>query len=231
MLTRLGPFRLLSRIAKGGMGETFVGERTGATGVVQRVCVKTLLGQELPDPKWIEDFKNEARLVAPMRHPNIVALYDFDQTMGIWWMALELVKGLDVRALISARRASGERLPIEVVVYIAAELAKALSYAHRMRFADTDAIGLIHRDVSPSNILLSTDGAVKLTDFGIAKVQKNVWTQTGHIKGKELYMSPEQAIGDPIDPRSDLFSPGIVLFEPVGYSYTVGCLPLGATSR
>ncbi|XXY44248.1 hypothetical protein WME91_30005 [Sorangium sp. So ce269] len=99
MLTRLGPFRLLSRIAKGGMGETFVGERTGAAGVVQRVCVKTLLGQELPDPKWIEDFKNEARLVAPMRHPNIVALYDFDQTMGIWWMALELVEGLDVRAL------------------------------------------------------------------------------------------------------------------------------------
>lgn len=210
-----GPFRVLARIARGGMGETFVAERAGPAGVVHRECLKRILAQDSDRPEWVALFQHEARIAAGLRHQNIVALRDFGQERGIWWQSLELVEGADLRTVLTALRGSGgsDRLPIAAVLHIAAELAKALAYAHARRGSDGRALGLVHRDVTPSNILVSHRGEVRLGDFGIAKVTESERTRTDRLKGKEAYISPEHALGDPLDGRADLFALGVVLFE------------------
>jgi serine/threonine protein kinase len=213
VLTDVGRYRIVSRISKGAMGETFRAETTRPDGTVQLVCVKVLSGEDADDPKLIQEFEREARLVSHLRHPNLVALHELGKTaQGFCWMALELVEGMDLRALLTARRASGLRFSRDVVIYIGVEIAKALHHVHHVKL-DDGTVGIIHRDVSPSNILLGEDGVVKLADFGIAKVKQEQRTKTGKIRGKVLYMSPEQALGDPLDGRSDLFALGVVLFE------------------
>jgi serine/threonine protein kinase len=213
MLTKLGPYRLLSRIAKGGMAETFVAERSEAAGAFQRVCLKRLLGEDEHDAAWITMFQREAQMVSALLHPNVVRLQGFGEADGIWYMALELVVGLDLRELLVEQRASGHRLPIDIVVTIATQIAYGLAHAHESGLGD-DGSGVVHRDVSPSNILVSYYGEVKLTDFGIAKVQrKEAKTRSGHIKGKEAYMSPEQGMALHLDGRADLFALGVVMFE------------------
>ncbi len=210
---RFGPFRILSRLGRGGMGETFVAERVGPAGFAQRVCLKRILTTDGADASWTAMFQREARLVALLHHPNIVKLFDFGQERGKWWMSLELVEGVDLRQILTASRESSTRLPIEAVAFIAAELVKALAHAHARRLPDGTPAGIVHRDVSPANVLISFDGCVLLTDFGIAKWTHAERTRTGQMKGKAPYISPEHAMGDPVDGRADLFALGVVMFE------------------
>lgn len=208
----LGSFSLTHLIGRGSMGEAYVAERLGSALVRKRVCLKVLLAQDHDDPKWIERFQSEGRLLGELIHPNVVALHDFGESDGNWWMSLELVEGIDLRQLMAQLSAAGERLPAEVALWIATEVAEALAYAHAARVQGGAA--MVHRDVTPSNILLSHHGAVKLSDFGIAKVQRREEkTRTAAVKGKEQYQAPEQAVGDPVDARADLFSLGVVLFQ------------------
>ena len=213
---QFGPFRLLARLGRGGMAETFVAERAGPADFVQRVCLKRVLSEHSANPDFVRAFQNEARLAALLQHPNIVSVLDFGCEREAWWMSLELVEGLDLRRLIRGLASEGKRLPLEVTLYITAELAKALGYAHERRFTDGAAAGIVHRDVSPSNVLVSHDGAVKLADFGIAKATQAVdklKTESGFVKGKAPYMAPEQALGLDVDRRADLFALGVIVFE------------------
>jgi serine/threonine protein kinase len=208
----LGSFALTHLLGTGSMGVAYVAERLGTGLVRKRVCLKILLPQDHDDPKWVERFQSEGRLLGELIHPNVVALHDFGESDGKWWMSLELVEGIDLRQLMAQLSAAGQRLPPQVAVWIATEVAEALAYAHAARFSGGAA--MVHRDVTPSNILLSRDGAVKLSDFGIAKVQRREEkTRTAALKGKEQYQAPEQAVGDPVDARADLFSLGVVLFQ------------------
>ena len=195
------------------MGETFIAERAGPAGVVHRECLKRILAQDSDRADWIALFQNEARIAASLSHQNIVSLRDFGQDRGIWWQSLELIEGTDLRTALGAFRGSKDRLALDAVLHIAAEVAKALAYAHTRRSPDGSAMGLVHRDVTPSNILVSYRGEVRLGDFGIAKVTESERTRTDRLKGKESYISPEHALGDKVDGRADLFALGVVLFE------------------
>lgn len=213
MASQDGRFRILARLGAGGMGQAFLAERVAPSGDVQRLCVKRILDDEARTPEWIERFEREARLLMMLRHQNIVGLVELGTEGDTRWMALELVDGTDLRDLFTALRARGERLPVDVAVFVAAEIAVALSVAHEARDADGSSIGLVHRDVTPTNILLSHRGEVKLADFGIAKVTKSARTKTGSLPGKIPYMSPEHSLEREVDHRSDLFALGVVLFE------------------
>jgi serine/threonine protein kinase len=210
---RFGPFRVLSRIAKGSMGDTFVAERAGLAGVVHRECLKRIYAEDCERADWVELFQKEARIAASLSHQNIIALRDFGQERGIWWQSLELVEGTDLGTVLAGFRGNGERLSFEAVLHIVGEVGKALAYAHARRAADGGPLGLVHRDVTPSNILVSYRGEVRLGDFGIAKVTESERTRTDRMKGKAPYISPEHAIGDAVDGRADLFALGVVMFE------------------
>ncbi len=207
-----GPYVVTHALGRGGMGETFVAERTGPAGFTQRVCLKRLRA-DAGDASWVPMFQTEARLVAMLAHPNIVSLVDFGSEGGEWWMALALVEGVDLRTILASLNGSDERMPVELVVLVAIEVSKGLAHAHSRRLADGSPAGIVHRDLSPGNVMVSTDGAVLLTDFGIAKVAHGERTRTGVIKGKADYMSPEHASGEVLDGRADLFSLGVVLFQ------------------
>ena len=195
------------------MAETFVAVRRGLAGFEQRVCLKRILPSRATDARFVELFLDEARLLAKMHRGNIVQVYDFGEADGTYYMALELVEGADLDALLQAEHGKHLALPVDAAVYVAAELLSALAYAHALQL-DGQPLHIIHRDVSPSNILISAHGEVKLTDFGIATARGRLHkTQTGHTKGKPAYMSPEQVRGDPLDQRTDLFSAGVVLYQ------------------
>jgi serine/threonine-protein kinase len=211
--TRFGKYQLLERLAAGGMAEVFRAKTLGAAGFEKDVAIKRILPQLSSDEEFVRMFIDEARLAARLAHRNIVQIFDFDQTDGAYYIAMELIDGCDLRRLAAAEARRGRRLPVGAAVYVAAETLKALAYAHA-RQLDGRPLGLIHRDVSPHNILISRAGEVKLSDFGIAKAQARASaTGSGVIKGKLSYMSPEQARGWPVDQRTDLFSAGIVLWE------------------
>ncbi|MGF1469204.1 MAG: protein kinase [Sandaracinaceae bacterium] len=211
---RVGPYELVQRLGVGGMAETFVALRRGPAGFEQRVCVKRVLPDLATDEGFVRLFVDEARLAGRLSHSNIVRALDFGEEAGCYYMALELVEGSDLRAMLAERRREGRRgLSDPEADLVARELARALDYAHRLAI-DGAPVGVIHRDVSPANVLVSEAGEVKLTDFGIAKATIHYHvTRTGVVKGKLPYMSPEQARGDALDPRSDLFSLGVLLHE------------------
>jgi hypothetical protein len=218
---RFGPYRIVRRIGVGGMAETFLAVRRGPGGFEQRVCLKRVLPAFEQDRKFIAQFMEEARIAASLRHSHIVSVIDVGEVDGAHFMALELVEGVDLRTLLE--HAPDRRLTPEQVTLLAIDLAHALHYAHGLNAAhalrDGDPSGalgggIVHRDISPSNILVSYAGEVKLADFGIAKAMRNASASaSGTVKGKIPYMSPEQARGDSLDGRSDLFAFGVVLFE------------------
>jgi tRNA A-37 threonylcarbamoyl transferase component Bud32 len=206
---RLGRFRLLERLAVGGTAEVFRARILGEGGERPAV-VKRILPQHIRDPRFRGMFEQEARLLATLDHPNVVRLLDFGDVQGSLLLALEHVDGGDLGALLS-----GTRLAPPLAAHIALEVARALDYVHRRTDESGQPLHIIHRDVSPQNILLSTGGEVKLTDFGIAKsTQPRDRTATGVIKGKFAYLAPEQALpGSPTDARLDVFALGAVLYE------------------
>ena len=198
-----GPYHLVRRLGVGGMAETFEATRAGAGGFEQRVCLKRVLPAFSEDDEFVSRFQREAKLAAQLRHTNIVGVIDVGEIGGVHYMTLELVDGVDLRSFLKS--SPGEKLSPDMVALIGMDLAYALEHAHA---------SLVHRDISPSNILLSRSGEAKLADFGIAKaIDNTAATASRSAKGKIPYMSPEHMRGEPIDGRADLFSLGVVLFE------------------
>jgi len=211
---RFGHYTLLERIAAGGMAEVWKARMRGVEGFQKTVAIKKILPHMTHDPDFVGMFIDEAKLAAQLNHPNIIHIYDLGKLGGDFYIAMEYVDGRNLRALLDQARARGETVPLGLALLIGARLASALDYAHRKRDFDGAELELVHRDVSPQNVLLSTDGDIKLCDFGISKaVAKVSQTQSGALKGKLQYMSPEQAWGRPVDSRSDVFSLGALLFE------------------
>jgi serine/threonine protein kinase len=213
--TEIGPYTLVRRLGMGGMAETFVAIRRGPGGFTQRVCLKLVLPFFREDEEFVKLFQREARLAAKLRHSNIVGVIDYGEIAGRSYMALELVDGVDLRVLLDAE--SGGKLSPERVALFGHDLAAALDHAHNPpRDSDVDggASGaIVHRDISPSNVLISVHGEIMLSDFGVAKAVTGSSRQQSAVKGKIPYMSPEQLRLEPLDGRADLFGVGVVLFE------------------
>jgi len=205
-----GKYRLDQRLGGGGMAEVFLASTMGAEGFQRRVAIKRVLPGYSDNPAFAQMFVAEARISSQLVHPNIVSVVDFDRDAeGRLFLVMELVEGKDLDALLG----SGGPLPIPVVIFVITEVLRGLGFAHDLPVG-TGMRGIIHRDVSPHNVLLSWEGAVKVSDFGIAKARAaSEATASQLIKGKPAYMSPEQANGQALDGRSDLFAVGVMLWE------------------
>jgi TonB family protein len=212
---RFGQYEILERIASGGMAELFRARFRGAEGFQKIVAVKKILPHIAGDEEFLTMFADEAKLAAQLNHPNIVHIFDLGKIEGGgYFIAMEHVAGRDLRSILQLARDTGLRMPVPLAVSIGAKVAAALDYAHRRRSDDGSELHIVHRDVSPPNILVSTDGDIKLCDFGIARAASKVSrTESGALKGKVPYMSPEQAWGRSLDQRSDIYSLGAVIFE------------------
>ena len=212
--TLLGKYEIVRKLATGGMAEIYLARIRGTAGFEKLVVLKRILPNVAEDPTFVHMFLDEARLAATLQHPNIADVYDVGDADGVYFFTMEYVHGQDVRAIKIASRKSGEPVPVAIALAIVYGIASALDYAHTRKGPDGLPLGLVHRDVSTSNILVSYDGAVKLVDFGIARAAgAQHKTLTGTLKGKIPYMSPEQCKGLPLDARSDLFSLGVVLYS------------------
>jgi serine/threonine protein kinase len=209
-----GPYELLEHVARGGMAEVFKAKRSGVEGFEKVVAVKRILPHLSDNKEFLEMFVNEAKMVAGLTHPNIVQIFDLGKIESSYYIAMEFVDGRDLRT-IQKRAAQREvPMPLSLCTYIVSRVCMALEYAHRKKDAEAQPLKIVHRDVSPQNILISFEGDVKLTDFGIAKAAaKASTTDRGALRGKLLFMSPEQAWGRPLDQRSDIFSLGVVFYE------------------
>lgn len=207
-----GPYLLLERLAVGGMAEVYLAARREAP-AGPLVAVKRLLPTVAERPELVRLFLDEARLLASLAHPGIVAVHDLGRVGPTYYMALDYVAGRDLRALLDALAARAERLPVAEAAGIAAQLAAALDHAHRRRDAAGAELRVVHRDVSPTNVLVGLDGAVRLVDFGIAQAGLPGRRGDGALRGKPAYMSPELVRGLPADRRSDVFALGAVLHE------------------
>jgi serine/threonine protein kinase len=209
-----GPYRLLDRVAVGGMAEVFKAKRGGVEGFEKIVAVKRILPHLSENQEFVDMFVNEAKMVAGLTHPNIVQIHDLGKLEKSYYIAMEYVHGRDLRTILRRAREKSLRMPLDLSLRIVSQVCAALDYAHRKRDERGRRLEIVHRDVSPQNILISFDGNVKLADFGIAKAAtKAHTTDRGALRGKLMYMSPEQAWGRPIDRRSDIFSLGLVLYE------------------
>jgi len=210
-----GNYRFLRKLAVGGMGEIFVAKRLGPEGFEKLVVIKRLLPQFSSDPRFVATFLNEARLAARLRHPNITQIHDLGKMGDTFFLCMEFVDGLNLREFILAHdRPPGRPIPIPAAVRICAKIFSALDYAHDRAEDDGRPLHIVHQDISPPNILLSREGEVKLTDFGIAKA--TLWgeeTTLGILRGKFPYMSPEHVAGVSQDKLSDLYAVGIILYE------------------
>ncbi len=212
--TPFGQYQLESLIATGGMAEVYRARMQGVEGFQKIVAIKRILSHLTDNDEFVTMFIDEAKLAAQLQHPNIIHIYDLGKIDKSYYIAMEFIDGRDLRSILRTVEAGKRRLPVPLAVYIASRLAAALDYAHRKRDLQGSAMSLVHRDVSPQNVLISFDGDIKLCDFGIAKAaSKASHTRAGALKGKLQYMSPEQAWGKDLDHRSDIFSLGLVLYE------------------
>ncbi|MEM6994591.1 MAG: serine/threonine-protein kinase, partial [Myxococcota bacterium] len=208
--SRLGRYIVGKRLARGGMAEVYLGTAEGTRGFAKPVALKLILPAFADEPSFVQMFAAEARLSAQLDHPNIAQVFDVAESEGELFMALEYVHGRTVRAMI---KEADDPVPLDVLLHIALQTCDALAYAHTLHTAE-GVVEVVHRDVSPSNLMVRYDGGVKLLDFGIAKASSSTQaTRSGMLKGKGGYMSPEQCLGLPVDARSDLFAMGILLFE------------------
>lgn len=211
---RLGPYELVRRLGSGGMAEVHEAVRVGAHGFEKRVAIKFMLPHLADDPRLVAMFCDEAKVHARLSHPNLLQVIDFGEQDGRLYLVLELVEGLSVQELCFRMLSRGQPVELGAALYITQEVLAALEYAHSACDESSRPLHLVHRDVSPSNILLGVAGEVKLGDFGIAAAADiDARTAPGEIKGKIGYVSPEQALGLPLDGRSDLFSVATVLAE------------------
>ena len=213
--TWLGNYRLDERLGRGGMAEVWRATLVGSAGFERQLAVKRIRSHLADDPQFVQMFLSEARLTARLHHPNIVQVVELGESDGEYFIAMELVRGHDLQRVSRWLARRGSMQP-GFAAFVVLEIARALSYAHTLTDDRGRPLGLIHRDVSPSNVMLGLDGAVKLLDFGIAKAvaaSSDVQTRSGVLKGKLGYFSPEQVRGETPDQRADQFAAGVVLHE------------------
>ena len=210
----LGPYLLGERLGLGGMAEVYIAQRAGPRGFAKRFAVKRILPELAQDTRFVAMFCDEARICAALCHPNIVQVVDFGEANGQLFMAMEFVDGVSLARLLRSVSARRERFPRATALHIAHEVLRGLAFAHEAQDEHGRPLGIVHRDVSPGNVLIGRGGEVKLGDFGIVRSEfVDRRTYPGELKGKVGYMSPEQVMGSDVDPRSDLFTVGIVLAE------------------
>jgi serine/threonine-protein kinase len=223
---QFGQYLLKRRIARGGMSELYLGETHGPGGFSKPVVVKMINDKFSEDQRFLAMFTDEAKILADLAHGNIVPIFDFGIAEGRLYLVMEFIDGVDVATMTDTCRLQGFVLPLDVALWIGVGSAAGLSHAHQATDSQKKPLGIVHRDMSPHNILVSRSGEVKLCDFGIAmSAAKEAETDAGVIKGKLRYLSPEQAQGGAIDIRSDVFSLGVVLYELATGSHPV---PSGA---
>lgn len=209
-----GKYFLTDCIAIGGMAEIYKAKTFGVDGFEKVLAIKKILSHYSADKEFITMLTDEAKLVVNLSHANIVQVYDLGRVSDDYFISMEFIDGINLRDLVEKSKELGEKIPDEICIYIASEICKGLDYAHNKKDTQGAPLQIVHRDISPQNILVSFDGGVKIVDFGIAKAAMNLsQTHIGTLKGKVTYMAPEQAFGKPIDGRTDLFSLGIVLHE------------------
>lgn len=212
---KFGKFILLDKIASGGMAEIFLAQTTGPSGFEKMVALKRILPAFSANTEFLSMFIDEAKVTSQLTHSNIVQIYEFGQIGPNYYLSMEYVDGKNLRQILSRSDELKRPIPLEHAVYIINQVCEGIDYAHRFRDKKMgDTLHIIHRDISPQNILIAYEGEIKLIDFGIAKTKKQDGkTKSGVLKGKFGYMSPEQACGEPLDRGSDIFSTGIILFE------------------
>jgi len=208
-------YRITERIASGGMAEVFRGVAESLQGFRKNIAIKRVLPALTQNKKFVAMFLDEARLSLSLQHANIVQVFDIGHTDDTYFIVMEYVDGVDLKTLLEWRRRMGKRLPMAVALNIATEICKGLSYAHELLSFETGRpLGIVHRDVSPPNVLISKQGEVKVVDFGLAKATSQIeTTDPGVVKGKMSYLSPEAARGEEVDSRADIFSVGILMYE------------------
>jgi eukaryotic-like serine/threonine-protein kinase len=209
-----GKYQLLEQLARGGMAEVYKAKAHGVEGFEKTLVIKRILPELSQNPRFVEMFVNEAKIAVTLSHANIVQVFDLGLAENTYFIAMEYVAGMDTATLLKKLKRLNRRLPVEIAAYIVSEVAKGLDYAHRRRDAKMRSLNIVHRDVSPQNVLLSYEGEVKLTDFGIAKARSFAQsvTEVGVVKGKYAFMAPEQLEGGGVDARADIFASGTLLY-------------------
>ena len=211
---QLGRYRLIRSLGAGGMAEAFKATYSGPGGFERIVVVKRILPANGNDPEFLRMFTAEAKILGMLHHPNVVQAYDFGESDGALFLVLEYVDGPSLGRLLKALRNAKRPLPLAIAAHFAHEVCRALDYVHGLRTSDGEPMNVIHRDVTPSNIVLTSAGSLKLLDFGIAKYESSeAQTQHQTVKGKPAYLAPEIIEGYPFDGRADVFSLGVVLYE------------------
>ena len=207
-------YRVIERLEAGGMAEVFVGELTGAQGFKKKVAIKRVLPHLAQNKRFISMFLDEARLGARLNHANIVTVIDIGAADNTYFIVMEFVDGANLKNIMDSVRKQGRHFPVKEAIYIVIECLRGLSYAHELTDDDGNALHVVHRDISPPNIMITKRGEVKVTDFGLAKASTQLEkTDPGVVKGKFSYLSPEAALGQEVDARADIFAMGIVLWE------------------
>lgn len=211
---QFGKYLLIDKIAAGGLAELFQSKVTGAQGFEKLIAIKTILPHLAQENELISCFIDEAKLAALLNHQNIVQIYDFGDHEGTFYIAMQYLFGKDLRRVLDRAKEKNISIDLGYSLYITSLICSGLGYAHNLKDLQGEPLKLIHRDITPQNIIITYDGDVKIVDFGIAKAAaRSTLTQVGTIKGKVAHMSPEQAGGQSIDHRSDIFSTGIILYE------------------
>ncbi|MEW6431841.1 MAG: serine/threonine-protein kinase [Myxococcota bacterium] len=211
---RLGRYRLLKLLATGGMGEVFLARQEGPAGFAKVVVIKRILRHLAQDQGFIDLFLNEAKLAGQLQHPNIAQVFGLEHEGNSWFIAMEYVHGKSLRDLLDEAGRRELKVPPRIAVRIASQALQGLHFAHELKDERGKPLGILHRDVTPENLLVAFSGTVKLVDFGIARAMTGAETRVGRPKGKVAYMAPELAVsGASIDRRADVFAMGIVLYE------------------
>ncbi len=224
----LGRYQLIKKIATGGMAEVFLASAEGPGGFSKQLVVKRILPHFADNPQFVQMFLSEAKLAAQLNHPNVVQVFDFGQAGRDYFLAMEFVEGMNLRSLNRMHRMQAGAISMALCARMISQACEGLSYAHGFKDPKTNKpLNLVHRDISPDNLIISKHGVVKVLDFGIAKAETQVHkTSTGMLKGKMAYMPPEQLQREPLDMRVDVYALGVVLFE-----LLAGSLPFDATSE
>ncbi len=210
----LGRYELLQPLGVGGMAQVFKARALGPGGFRRDVVVKRILPEHGRDSEFIRMFVDEAKILGLLHHPNVVQVYDFGEDNGVLYLALEYVEGPSLSRVLRTLRGASKRMPPAIVAFVAREICRALACVHELRDEKGRPLGAIHRDVTPSNVILTPAGEVKLLDFGVATFKDALQaTKSGTVKGKPAYLAPEQLEGKPIDGRVDVFALGIVMHE------------------
>jgi serine/threonine-protein kinase len=226
-------YEIVRKLFEGGMGIVYEAEQHGARGFVKRIAIKVIRQSYANQKNFIENFIGEAKLVADLIHTNIVQTYHLGEARGIYFIAMELIRGVNLEQFTQQLIDKQRVLPVELAVFIASRIVRGLAYAHAKTDKDYKPLGIVHRDVSFKNIMIAFEGDVKLTDFGIAKARGFLQDNEGEVvAGKADYMSPEQANFQVTDRRSDLFSVGVVLAHLLlGYNVFKGSSPEDSRDR